>query len=456
MKIVSLKSNKNRLSLNELLGVQGALRSVTAISAYIDIESIKQLFKFVNGKADSRGRPTLKVFIDSSSSRFYSDRVVQKDLISLQESIEDSCAEGSGIYLVKYGKLFHSKIYLVESNKKGRLIIGSMNLTQKGIYENEEVILIGDYSLNSREICSSLSNSVKEYSCNLEENAILVKKGAKGRYPSCMRQFLLDGMIYYEVKEQSPFRFKLCLPETILKQQADIDPLLESNVTDTVSVERLIPGGAFFEESDLTSQDKSRVSWKRFCVETCYGFWSPSLLQKEIASALNKRKEGRQPYYDNICLTLKDRKDEIRESFVDLCIRIQRYLCGIGVMDWKYGKRDDAIAAWDKWFDSLVVKLENEKFYERLVVGVASVPVPDVWSDPLSSEELESSFYESILYYWSKEYSKETINVVAKAIASNIDAGGRGEKNMDTDKLRKSMERWFLDEPNKNILESIK
>ena len=81
MELISLQSQEQKLSFRELFAVEGAVRGITAISAYIDIESIAQLVDFLLGSADSRVKPSLRIYIDKSSSRFFSDRKTKKGII---------------------------------------------------------------------------------------------------------------------------------------------------------------------------------------------------------------------------------------------------------------------------------------------------------------------------------------------------------------------------------------
>lgn len=39
----------------------------------------------------------------------------------------------------------------------------------------------------------------------------------------------------------------------------------------------------------------------------------------------------------------------------------------------------------------------------------------------MSAEDFEQSFCESVIYYWSKEYNKETTNVIAQALSANLE-----------------------------------
>lgn len=326
-----------------------------------------------------------------------------------------------------------------------------MNLTQKGVNDNEEILLIDDYHIDGRAISNRLSNWVKDYSGILLTKSTAIDDNLTGNYPSCMRQFLLDGTIYYELKEQNPFRFKLCLPDNIIKQQAVIDPLLESSITDTVSLEILIADIGLGKK--IPDLGNSRAFWKKYCVETCYGFWNPDLWNEELVATLENRIKQRKPHYDAIEKILNERGNDIRDAFLRLCERIQKHLVGLDIVDWKYGNPEKARESWIKWYEALLTKLKNKEFYNRLISGISSVPSPDVWSDPLSSAEFEDSFYESIVYHWSKEYSKETTNVIAKAIAWNLDLGDAEKGDIDLEQLKKTMELWFEKNLSSNIVE---
>jgi len=72
----------------------------------------------------------------------------------------------------------------------------------------------------------------------------------------------------------------------------------------------------------------------------------------------------------------------------------------------------------------------------------------------LSSEEYEDSFFESIIYHWSKEYSRETSNVIAQAISRNIDDYGLSEEDrMDIDILKNAVDSWLAENPKRSIVE---
>lgn len=450
MDIKSLSLYGESESLSGLFQISGAIRSIIAISAYIDIESINQLIVFVRKNTDLRSRPNLRLFIDKSSSRFLSDRELHKELIKASKKINVICDSNSGIFLVQLGALFHSKAYYIEGNNTAKILFGSMNLTQKGISSNEELLLSETIKIGGRANANRLVDWIKNYADKLDKYSLKVGIGEKGKFPSCIRELLLEGSIYYELKEQDPFRIKLYLPDNIAKQQADIDPLLEANTADSVSLKALIttnrPVGLGFK---LPTLDDSKAFWKKYCIETCYGFWNPDCLNDDLKSSLNKKIEVRQPYFDEIKRVLYENEKEVGNCFIELCGRIQDYLERLGIADWKYSEKNIAEKAWNKWLEGIKEKIENEKYYDRLVSGITTVPVPDVWNDPLSSREFEESFCESLIYIWSKQYVKVANNIVAQAVESNLDL----DEDIDDYKtLLKKIDDWLKKNPDLNLI----
>ena len=140
MKLISLQFGRQKKELEDIFSVDSAIRKIIVISAYIDEGSIVELIEFLKKYKDNRVRPVLKIFTDRASviSRMSSDSGYK--LQKWNKKIEKSFSKDSGIYLVQKGKLFHSKLYLIEGNTCQRILIGSLNLTQKGLNENEETL----------------------------------------------------------------------------------------------------------------------------------------------------------------------------------------------------------------------------------------------------------------------------------------------------------------------------
>ena len=237
---------------------------------------------YIEKKVHATVNKELIVIVDLFSSKFHSDEKLRADLLKLNKEICKCCsAERSGIYLARVGPLLHSKGFLISTVKRGKLIIGSLNLTQKGLRKNEEIMLLGEFTKGSREQVASLAGAFEGYVDALLDgefvNSTVTRVDRvdvkKSEVPRSLREMFLDGRLYYERKEQDPFRFDLKLPEAMRQSTSNISDFLESTTSNSIDISKL---AARTLDVDLPELDQSRSKWKKFCVLTCYGYWSPT------------------------------------------------------------------------------------------------------------------------------------------------------------------------------------
>lgn len=128
--------------LSYLEGTSYKIRRIWAVSAYYDRKSIEQLIAHIKNRRDKKQKPELFIVIGS---------INYGELEALQKmKFGNEFKEGSGIRVTKCGYLFHSKGYLVETTRSGMCAIGSMNLTQAGLKDNEEILTYSRYTRYSK------------------------------------------------------------------------------------------------------------------------------------------------------------------------------------------------------------------------------------------------------------------------------------------------------------------
>ena len=165
-------------SFGELLSfLDGAprekIKRIWAVSAYYDIESIKQLIDHIKSRIGKKQKPELFIVVGTINSG---------ELEALQKmKFGNEFKKGSGIH-VTCGPLFHSKGYLVETTSNGMCAIGSMNLTQAGLKKNLEILTCFQYKHSK---VPALVASFKEYveicrSDDLSKEIGVVSEGEKG------------------------------------------------------------------------------------------------------------------------------------------------------------------------------------------------------------------------------------------------------------------------------------
>lgn len=367
MNVISLLSEENKITdIHELLKINGSIRQIVIISAYLDLNIVEELIDYIENSYDERVYPILKIYTDCSSSGFFSNDVITKKYKELSIKINDFCSDDSGLFLVRFGKLFHSKCFVIQSNKYQKIIIGSLNFTRKGLNENEELILSGVSERNRKTNITKISNKIiNEYTKELDVRSQKVTDGLIHKFsPLFLRHILLEGNIYYELKENDPFRFKLRLPKEIIDVDAQqIHPLLDGAIRDSISVVGLITqskaqGGL---GKKVPKKKGSNLSWKKYCVETCYGFWNPNFYTEEMNEVIDDRKNIRLPHYEKIVDILDKKKSSINDRFNNFVEELNLYILKNHPNSvWKVYENGKIFTNWATWYSNLENKIETQ------------------------------------------------------------------------------------------------
>jgi len=478
MHFLSMKEENSTAYKNfqDLIWLEGKLVSIRVVSAYFDIPSINQLLKYMNNQKHERANIELIIIVDNFSSKFQANKELREELKKINNKIQSLCpnSENSGIYLARVGSLFHSKGFLVSTSKRGKFMIGSLNLTQKGLHKNEEIILLGEYTKHSKEKNAVLAKSFNDYVDQLlklkpyedEVDRNVKKVGTVERVdtidvksvvaPRSLREVFLNGRLYYERKEQDPFRFDLKMPKSMKLSPSHLSAYLESTTSNSIDISKLVA-----DQTTLPEPAQSRSTWKKFCVDTCYGYWSPTAYFESgagedcLAEQLRKRKGNRDEYYEQLFEYVKDCSEEVFSALNNIVTEIgdnAKKDSSNNAEEWVFQDVDQLKKAWETWLVNLTRKMENEHFKDRLNSGISSVSVPDIWEDTESTKEFEDSFFESIEYSLRKS-SRDTDNYPAYDIRENLKEE-TGEV-LAIDSIREKMELFLSIEGCENLFTSV-
>lgn len=410
----------NKFTVDRLLDVDGSIRDLTIISAYTDIKMLRELCRKARRNADGRtSGPRIRIFLDRQASTYESDIKMKEVMDRLSRKLKTG-NDGSGIWLVKVGPLFHAKAVVVETNTSLRYMLGSLNMTQKAFSKNEELVGLGYADVDSKAADNKIAKWISGAYCDklkdLSQQVPFARE--KQLEPDSLQSLLLSGIMFHEEKESDPFRFNIGLPEAFLKIKQPVHPLMAAELKDSISMEAIIKGA----ESDdgmgvrlpIPDQSESRESWKKYCLDTCYGFWCPDLLRDEAESAVEVTRKKRSPKFEGRTIAetghlvepglfsiVRDNRERISACFFSILEKLDNQIAAQLPVD-----RDWDIKAvrirWGRWYDRLIEKLENEQIRERIVLGVYTAPVPNVWSDPITSRVFETSWIEGLQFAWSK------------------------------------------------------
>ena len=399
-------------NFSELLSLGPKLRRIWAISAYYDHESIKQLIRYMKDHGAKNANLELIIVLDRRAR-------VDEDLKKLDKKIKRKFRNNSsGIYLSSSGELFHSKGYLVESQKIGKCAVGSLNLTHKGLTKNKELLAFCDYRINSKSHTSEFAENFKEYVKDiLDDDDTYRISEATGTPPrTSRRDFFLEGKLYYEANEIGPFGFKLALPDDFRTGPSNISPYLEARTSDVLDVRRLI-------NLNLEQRENKEIkSWRRYCFQTCYGYWAPECHFENIKVEIEKN-EDLVGIYQNTFDALEESREELWCELLRIC---QDLALNVG-NNWKFLSEDRQVLdeeelgqKWSIWFCDLMSKNRNE-FISRLCRDVRSVKMPDIWADGEAVEVFEDSFKQSFRYESHKRDSRNKLFRILKEHGASDD-----------------------------------
>ena len=419
MKLVSLNAlnEEDRSDFAELLNFPGSkLRRIYAISAYYDHKSIKQLIKYMDNHGASEKKSAKKKSVNLELI-IVLDRGVRVDkcLKNLDKKIRKKFRHRkSGIYLAYHGSLFHSKGYLVESKADGLCAVGSLNLTQRGLEKNEELLARSEYRIKPQSCDSKFAEDFKKYLLEdilKHERTLRVRDLKANSLPidsppieSDIQEFFLAGKLYYEAIENNPFGFRLYLPEE-LKIRPVIN-MLDSKTSDILDVKKLLP----------EKKAPFRSNWKRYCLQTCYGYWAPGKDDfpdhyEALRLERDKKIKIGSEYHKIIFNRLEKEESYREEIFKELqvvCENIIKYMKSNNIKDqWKFLKKDGHLDKkmlrykLEELFYNLKKK-NNPEFIHRLCRDVKEVWMPDMREATFAFEDFAKSFKESFDYEWNK------------------------------------------------------
>jgi len=405
---------ENGLTFSGLFPENGAVRDVTIISAYTDLNMLGIICKRSFKQSDKRTGVRIRIFLDRLASTYENDKATKKLMDSLGKKLQQKGANGSGIWLVKIGSLFHAKAVVIETNTNISCMVGSLNMTEKAFARNEELVLLGQSEANSRASTTQIAKWISGVYCeSLKAKSKQIPFFKEKIDQDSLQSLMLSGLMFHEVKEADPFRFNIGLPEKFLEIKQTTHPLMRAELKDSISLEAIIIGSKINDGIEYTlpeiGDEGSRESWKKYCLDTCYGYWCPDSLRYEAEQAIDSKRSSREPKFngndndgiEGLFSVVKNRREDITMCWQNILTRLNDQIVMGNISDPNWDVHN-VLTRWEKWYDRLEEKLKNKEICDRIILGVNPAPVPNVWSDPITTSEFESSFVESLQFAFAK------------------------------------------------------
>lgn len=404
------------------------------VSAYTDCKWIDGMVDYVE---ENRNKKSIefRFYLDFFASKISVLKEIQERLIEINSRIRRIDPNG-GIFLIKKFQLFHSKIIITQTEKLCKVIVGSINFTQKAFERNEEIALIDDF--DNPKNYPHYTWQMEHYIEKLNAVAKNVSEIDECEEHNSLRSRMMDGVLYWKNSEYKPFSFNLGLSASLLNEisnfsnSKDISPL--NNYWDkvypsTLSIKKLFKNDF---DKDPKGPQGEKVKWKYLSLETPYGFWVPREYVKLVEKSISKQTMKAEKKLNTFCEGIKINKEIIEKNFNEFYNALKNE-CGKVK---KMGRKDsDAInkmkSRWENWFCRLMQKIgiqddndkspkeieenkkRSKKFLERLYRPYIQESVPDIWNDEIAIQEFEDDIVD---YIWYSSLCKDSKPWIVKQI----------------------------------------
>lgn len=400
------------------------------ISAYTDCEWIDGIVDYIEGNRNKKG-VEFRLYLDYFASKFSVLEKIKERLIEINNKIRKIDPNG-GIFLIKKFQLFHSKIIITETEKLCKVIVGSINFTQKAFEKNEEIALV-DY-FNDPKNYPHYTWQIEHYIEKLNIIAENVSEIDESEEHYSLRSRMMDGVLYWKNSEYKPFSFNLGLSTSLLNkiskffnsnENSPLDKYWNRVYPSTLPVSKLFKNNF---DKDLNGKQGEKVKWKYLSLETPYGYWVPREYVELVEKSISRQSTKTEKKLKAFCRDIKDSEKVIVTNFNEFYNALTYECSKVKKLD---RKDSNAIISmkprWNEWFDRLKKKIGvldeknkspkeieeikrlSEKFLERLYRSYNQESVPDIWNDEIAIQEFEDNIVDCIRFSGQCKDSKPWI-----------------------------------------------
>jgi NgoFVII restriction endonuclease len=370
-----------------------AAEHVLIISAYYDIGFLQTLFEHKDTLANTN---IAMVFARPAPSALPAQIEELRKFQSALRGRGKSKARINVAVAADGGRFLHTKLYQFRRGKWMRTLIGSANATSNGFDRNDEILL--EVKGRSGGIDQYVERVVK-MACNCE--SVIVSSNEQ--YTS-FQSMLRDGYIYFKPSRSVPYTLN-CFdndPERVGALQRTISsnplPFHEGQSVGMLNILRLldIKGGERAAKQDVAQ----RVKIIPFSVETAFGYWVPSAFQRRLEDRLDATAEKKMKALLACGQQLAARSDKnvldvARTRYVSV---INERLASVSARLLNDREARDVNDRVLRRVKSLRERLNNEEECMRLARSYDGTPVPEIWEDPQSKNEMIDSFCECVAW----------------------------------------------------------
>ena len=307
--------------------------------------------------------------------------------------------------------IFHAKLFVSCTTA----LIGSANATNAAFTVNEEILCPID-----RGMAMSYFNSVWEGAVKIDSDELDDRSAARS-----VIGFFRMGSLFFKPQAQISYShnpyiewFNGCTQEERKKLSGGFN-------SKYAEPGQGIGAFSFYRVAGLSElnsggrSSRKKFSIKPYAVETTLGYWVPDFYVEEVESRIKMRGEQRRVELQGQAKLLKalgegeilNRFNSYRDD-ADQFIRINGMVPPPRERD-QGNKRPSVL----RFYDSVLRRLENDDFLDRLCNPLVRSGMPEIWDDEIVLDEFIQSFFDYIYFERTKHVPKQ----IAKRFGDDLD-----------------------------------
>ena len=310
--------------------------------------------------------------------------------------------------------IFHSKLILIEHTRGAVGFIGSANATTAAMEHNEEIML---------RVTGELVDLIEYADRICETHSVDAAEEMAEVVPKSLVTFFRAGSLYFKSTTSlqltlNPFReIERTLPEKVKAQLGSVS-LPHAEGQTGIGAFSLIRALRLGED-----QRSVAAKIKPFVVETSLGYWVPDELSAELRRLLDSSSKAKRRTWiarrKTILATPMDRAKRLYEQYIEA---VRSIVDPHLVFEAEEGQRDPlALDRFDGFYRSIKARLENDRFFERLIDPYSPTGVPEMWDDPLARQDFEESFFEYLAYTATLSYRPRAPQTILSELDGPLD-----------------------------------
>lgn len=402
----------------------------TVISAYYVCDVLRELLD---------GCGEVRVLLNGLGGRRLSDQI--EELTELERKLQDSneCAE---IKLAFSRGIFHTKLYLFESETESVAWIGSANATKAALEAqayNEEILLR----------LAPAPPSLLAYAEGAWTNGQMLED-SRPSVDSLTAFFRIGDLYYKPISELrmtlNPFLELLeALPTEDKSRLSTFDSrYAEKGEAIGAFNIRLVHGDPNDADSD-GEKSKSPPKIRPYAIETCYGYWVAAPFVEKVEGELDQSGKTKNDHLLTLLNWLQGsgRRETIKE-YKSYLKDVREYMKKCNINWKKILKYNDISNPFKstklikRRIDKITENLQRESWRKRFSHAFISTYVPEFGDDVVARQQFEDTFFESL----AEQSYKQKKHAAAKRL---LEAIGIYYKTTP-EKIRKALEER-LDDP---------